>query len=98
MATWRDLRHTEPMTTIREFTKVTNTGALEIRHPALTAGQDVEVIVLIGIDDDHKETPATTRRSSGQRLRGDWGGALADLGQRYSSVELQHKAMEWWED
>jgi len=81
------------MTTIREFTRVTNPGALEIRHPALTPGQDVEVIVFVGIA--QKETSPPTPLPAGRRLKLDWGGALADLASQYTSVELQHKANEW---
>jgi hypothetical protein len=32
------------------------------------------------------------------KLKLDWRGALKDLGKKYSSVELQHKLMEWWGD
>jgi hypothetical protein len=28
----------------------------------------------------------------------NWRGALRDLRDKYSSVELQHKAQEWWGD
>lgn len=28
----------------------------------------------------------------------DWRGALRDLRGRYTSVELQHKVLEWWGD
>jgi hypothetical protein len=28
----------------------------------------------------------------------DWRGALRDLREQYTSVELQHKALEWWGD
>ena len=84
------------MTTIREFTKVTSSGTLEIRHPALTPGQAVEVIVFVGID--QKEASPPPPPPAGRKLKGDWGGALADLGQQYTSVELQHKALEWWGD
>jgi hypothetical protein len=28
----------------------------------------------------------------------DWEGALEDLRDQYTSVELQHKALEWWGD
>jgi hypothetical protein len=30
-----------------------------------------------------------------RRPRFDWAGALKDLGDRYSSVELRHKIAEW---
>jgi hypothetical protein len=26
----------------------------------------------------------------------DWKGALRDLKEQYTSVDLQHKALEWW--
>ncbi len=32
------------------------------------------------------------------RLKLDWRGALRDLRDQYTSVELQHKALEWWGD
>ena len=31
-------------------------------------------------------------------LKLDWRGALRDLRAKYTSVELQHKALEWWGD
>jgi hypothetical protein len=31
-------------------------------------------------------------------LKLDWRGALRDLRDQYTSVELQHKALEWWGD
>lgn len=31
-------------------------------------------------------------------LKLDWRGALSDLKDQYTSVELQHKALEWWGD
>lgn len=31
-------------------------------------------------------------------LKLDWRGALRDLRDKYTSVELQHKALEWWGD
>lgn len=30
-----------------------------------------------------------------QKLKQDWAGALGDISDRYSSVELQKKALEW---
>lgn len=38
-----------------------------------------------------ERTEPTVRR----RLRLDWAGGLSHLRDRYTSVELQHKAMEW---
>ncbi len=31
-------------------------------------------------------------------LKLDWRGALRDLKDKYTSVELQHKVLEWWGD
>jgi len=31
-------------------------------------------------------------------LKLDWRGALQDLRDKYTSVELQHKMLEWWGD
>jgi hypothetical protein len=28
----------------------------------------------------------------------DWRGALRDLREQYTAVELEHKALEWWMD
>jgi len=33
-----------------------------------------------------------------EELKFDWEGALVDLRDKYTSVELQHKALEWWGD
>lgn len=33
-----------------------------------------------------------------KHLRMTWAGALRDLRGTYTSVELQHKALEWWTD
>jgi hypothetical protein len=32
------------------------------------------------------------------KFKFDWEGALEDLRDQYTSVELQHKALEWWGD
>lgn len=32
------------------------------------------------------------------RLRLDWKGALQELSSEYSSVDLQHKARDWWNE
>jgi hypothetical protein len=34
-------------------------------------------------------------RKRGGKLRQDWAGALKDLREQYTSVELQHKISEW---
>jgi len=38
-----------------------------------------------------------TRKPKG-KFRFNWEGALEDLRDRFTSVELQHKALEWWGD
>jgi len=35
------------------------------------------------------------RKKSRGKLRMDWAGALKDLRGKYTSVELQHKILEW---
>jgi hypothetical protein len=37
-------------------------------------------------------------RKRKEALKLDWRGGLSDLRDRYTSVELQHKAQEWWGD
>jgi hypothetical protein len=37
-------------------------------------------------------------RGAGKPLRQDWAGALRDYRQQYTSVELQHRSLEWWSD
>ena len=31
-----------------------------------------------------------------KKLRMDWAGGLKDLRDKYTSVELQHKILDWW--
>lgn len=38
------------------------------------------------------------RRRPGKRLRQDWAGALRDLRDQYTAVDLQKKALEWRAD
>ena len=35
------------------------------------------------------------RRKHGKKLRQDWAGALRDYRDKYTSLELQKKALEW---
>jgi hypothetical protein len=42
-----------------------------------------------------KESRARPKRT---KFRLDWAGALRDLKDKYTSVELQHKALDWWSD
>jgi hypothetical protein len=37
------------------------------------------------------------RRPKGD-LKLDWIGALEDMSDQYSSVELQHKILDWWDE
>lgn len=41
------------------------------------------------------ESKARTKR---ERFRLDWAGAGRHLKDRFTSVELQHKALDWWSD
>lgn len=36
-------------------------------------------------------------RKPGAKLKLNWRGALRDWRDQYTSVDLQHKALEWWE-
>lgn len=78
------------MIAIEETTAVQADGSVVLRHPELKAGHRVKVIVLL-------ETPPLTERPLclGRRLHQNWAGGLADLAAEYSSVELQHKSLEW---
>lgn len=38
---------------------------------------------------------ARQARKSGRPLRQDWAGALRDYRDQYTSVDLQHKALDW---
>ena len=38
------------------------------------------------------------KREKEGELRLDWRGALRELRGKYTSVELQHKVLEWWGD
>lgn len=41
---------------------------------------------------------AKAKQSGLQKLKLDWRGGLKDLRDQFTSVELQHKALEWWEE
>jgi len=54
---------------------------------------DVQKEVLDYIDyllQKHKKYTST------KKFKFDWEGGLSELKEKYTSVELQHKAMEWW--
>ncbi len=38
------------------------------------------------------------RVTKGKRLKMDWAGGLSEYRDRYTSLELQKKALEWWGD
>ena len=44
-----------------------------------------------------KRRAAKLKAKKGE-LKLDWRGALRDLRDKYTSVELQHKVLEWWGD
>jgi hypothetical protein len=81
------------MTAIEETTTVQRDGRLVVQHPDLKAGEPVRVIVLLGATPAHPPS-----HPPGRKLRQDWAGGLADLAKEFTSVELQHKAQEWWGD
>ena len=37
-----------------------------------------------------------SNRTGTQKFRFEWEGSLAHLKDRYSSVQLQHKVLDWW--
>ncbi len=39
-----------------------------------------------------------TKSRDAIRLHLDWRGALQELNAEYSSVDLQHKALDWWNE
>ena len=41
---------------------------------------------------------ARTKSKDAIQLRLDWRGALQELSTEYSSVDLQHKALDWWNE
>ena len=82
------------MIAIEETAIVQPNGCLIVERPEFTPGARVKMILLLEVPTPASPEPVPT----GRRLKGDWGGALADLGQQYTSVELQHKAREWWGD
>ena len=38
------------------------------------------------------------RKKKTERMQLHWRGVLRDLGEDYTSVELQHKSLQWWGD
>jgi len=49
------------------------------------------------VEDFVQSLEKRVRKPKGQ-LRLDWRGGLRDLRDQYTSVELQHKVLEWWGD
>jgi len=49
------------------------------------------------VEDFVQSLEKRARKPKGQ-LKLDWRGALRDLRDQYTSVELQHKVPEWWGD
>jgi len=35
------------------------------------------------------------KKSKAKKFRFDWEGGLSEIGEKFTSVELQHKALEW---
>lgn len=79
------------MIAIEETATVQPDGCLIVERPEFTPGARVKMILLFEAPSPAPPKPAPT----GRRLRGDWGGALADLASQSTSVELQHTADEW---
>jgi len=64
--------------------------SLEERIKALPAGLQQEVAQFLD-ELERKGEPKSPRY-----LRQDWAGASSHLKDKYTSVELQHQAAEWW--
>ena len=81
------------MIAIEETATVQPDGRLVLERPEFKPGGRIKVIMLLedAATPDQQLPPAP----AGRKLKGDWGGTLADLGRQYTSVELQHKANEW---
>mgnify|MGYP000318423669 CR=1 FL=1 len=84
------------MIAIEETATVQANGSVVLQHPELKPGSRVKVILLWG--EVAKRAPGATAQGPGRKLKQDWAGGLADLASQYSSVDLQHKAREWWGD
>lgn len=41
---------------------------------------------------------AKTKSDEAAGLRLDWRGALQEMREEFSSVDLQHKALDWWNE
>ena len=82
------------MIAIEETAIVQPNGCLIVERPEFKPGDRVKMILLLEVSPPAPQEPPPT----GRRLKGDWGGVLADLAGQYTSVELQHKALEWWGD
>lgn len=41
---------------------------------------------------------APSAKTEKEEMKLNWQGALSDLKDQYTSVELKHKALEWWEE
>ena len=57
----------------------------------LTPAQKMETLFFIELL-NNKENKAKTRKS----FTFDWEGGLKDMRDEFTSIELQHKSLEWW--
>lgn len=56
-----------------------------VNLPSELRNRDVEIIVL----------PVGKNKKKKTRLSQNWAGAISDYGDKYTSLELQKKALEW---
>ena len=80
------------MTAIEETTTVQPDGTLVLRHPDLKVGEQVKVIVLLN---NGHPLPSGLPVATGHKLKQEWAGGLSHLANEFTSVQLQHKALEW---
>ncbi len=72
------------------ITIMTNTLEEKIQKLPPERQQEVEAIV-----DGFLQQPEPVAHP---QFKFDWEGSIKDLRDTYTSVELQHKALEWWGD
>jgi hypothetical protein len=55
-------------------------------------------IAKVGVNNFCKSSESGVAGKKSKFLRQDWAGALKDLREQYTSLELQKKALEWRDD
>jgi hypothetical protein len=58
--------------------------------------QKLPADLLWEVEDFAQFLPETRVQLKGGKFRLDWAGALSEFRDRFTSLELQKKALEWW--